>query len=90
MLLEGYPRPAARRSHSLLCLLIFTVPTHTLIHTNSFGRQASSGPASLQMVIQEHVRRQSRTRNGRFLSISSEAPLDWVLFDLLQRQGWLK
>ena len=40
--------------------------------------------------LQEHVRRQSRTRNGRFLSISSEAPLDWVLFDLLQRQGWLK
>ena len=40
--------------------------------------------------LQAHVRRQSRTRNGRFLSISSEAPLDWVLFDLLQRQGWLK
>jgi uncharacterized protein (DUF58 family) len=40
--------------------------------------------------LEEHVRRQCRMRNGRFLSISSQAPLDWVLFDLLQRQGWLK
>ena len=40
--------------------------------------------------LQEHVRRQSRIRNGRFLSISSETPLELVLFDLLQRQGWLK
>ncbi len=40
--------------------------------------------------LEEHVRRQCRMRNGRFLSISSDAPLDWVLFDLLQRQGWLK
>ncbi len=40
--------------------------------------------------LEEHVRRQCRMRNGRFLSTSSQAPLDWVLFDLLQRQGWLK
>ncbi len=40
--------------------------------------------------LEDHVRRQCRMRNGRFVSISSEAPLDWVLFDLLQRQGWLK
>jgi uncharacterized protein (DUF58 family) len=40
--------------------------------------------------LEEHVRRQCRMRNGRFLSISSQAPIDWVLFDLLQRQGWLK
>lgn len=29
-------------------------------------------------------------RNGRFLSISSQAPLDWVLFDLLRRRGWVR
>ena len=40
--------------------------------------------------LEEHVRRQCRMRNGRFLSISSDAPLEWVLFDLFQRQGWLK
>jgi len=40
--------------------------------------------------LEEHVRRQCRMRNGRFVSINSEAPIEWVLFDLLQRQGWLK
>ena len=40
--------------------------------------------------LEEHVRRQCRMRNGRFLSVSADAPLDWGLFDLLQRQGWLK
>ena len=40
--------------------------------------------------LEEHVRRQCRMRNGRFLSVSADAPLDWILFDLLQRQGWLK
>jgi uncharacterized protein (DUF58 family) len=30
-----------------------------------------------------------RQRNGRFLSLSSRAPLDWLLFDLMVRRGWL-
>jgi uncharacterized protein (DUF58 family) len=28
-------------------------------------------------------------RSGRFVSVSSEDPLDWVLFDLLVRKGWI-
>ncbi len=31
-----------------------------------------------------------RQRSGRFLSISSRDPLDWVLFDLLRRKGWVR
>jgi hypothetical protein len=30
-----------------------------------------------------------RQRQGRFLSISSQEPLDTVLFDLLRRKGWV-
>jgi uncharacterized protein (DUF58 family) len=29
-------------------------------------------------------------RSGRFASISSAAPLEWVLFDLLRRRGWVQ
>lgn len=29
-------------------------------------------------------------RSGRFLSLSSQDPLDWVLFDVLRRRGWVK
>lgn len=31
-----------------------------------------------------------RQRNGRFLSINSRDPLEWVLFDLLRRRGWVR
>jgi len=31
-----------------------------------------------------------RQRSGRFLSISSRDPLEWVLFDLLRRKGWVR
>lgn len=31
-----------------------------------------------------------RQRGGRFLSISSADPMDYVLFDLLRRKGWVK
>jgi hypothetical protein len=31
-----------------------------------------------------------RQRSGRFVAISSEDSLDWVLFDLLRRRGWLR
>ncbi len=30
-----------------------------------------------------------RQRGGRFVSVSSEAPVEWVLFDLLRRRGWI-
>ena len=31
-----------------------------------------------------------RQRSGRFLSISSRDPLEWVLFDLFRRKGWVR
>jgi uncharacterized protein (DUF58 family) len=31
-----------------------------------------------------------RQRSGRFLSISSSDPIEWVLFDLLRRKGWIR
>ena len=31
-----------------------------------------------------------RHRGGRFLSISSESPISYVLFDLLARKGWIR
>ena len=33
---------------------------------------------------------QCRRRSGRFLSISSHDPIEWVLFDLLRRRGWTR
>jgi hypothetical protein len=30
-----------------------------------------------------------RQRHGRFVSIGSTDPLEWVLFDLLRRRGWV-
>ena len=32
----------------------------------------------------------SRQRGGRFMSVSSESALDWVLFDQLRRRGWVQ
>lgn len=29
-------------------------------------------------------------RAGRFVSISADAPLEWVLFDVLRRKGWIE
>ena len=31
-----------------------------------------------------------RQRSGRFLSISTADPIEWVLFDLLRRKGWAR
>lgn len=39
---------------------------------------------------QKRVAQLCRRRWGRFLSVSSEAPIDWVLFDLLPRRGWVE
>lgn len=43
-----------------------------------------------RMALEEQLSVMCKQRNGRFLSISSQAPLDWVLFDLLRRQGWVR
>lgn len=43
-----------------------------------------------RLSLEEELRKQCRRRSGRFLSINSEDPLDWVLFDLLRRQGWVR
>jgi uncharacterized protein (DUF58 family) len=31
-----------------------------------------------------------RQRSGRFAAVSSEAPVEWMLFDLLRRRGWVQ
>ncbi len=31
-----------------------------------------------------------RRRGGRFLSVGSQAPLNWTLFDLMRRNGWVE
>ena len=55
-----------------------------------------SGAAGLLSIYQEQrADREERLRDactrsgGRFLSVSADAPLEWLLFDLLRRQGWL-
>ena len=40
--------------------------------------------------LEEELAILCRQRSGRFLSISSKDPLEWVLFDLLRRQGWVR
>ncbi len=42
--------------------------------------------AALERELDEHCRR----RRGRFVSISSDDPIDWILFDLFRRQGWVR
>jgi uncharacterized protein (DUF58 family) len=41
---------------------------------------------ALERELDDHCRR----RRGRFLSISSSDPIDWILFDLFRRKGWLQ
>ena len=41
---------------------------------------------ALERELDEHCRR----RRGRFLSISSADSIDWLLFDLFRRKGWLR
>jgi uncharacterized protein (DUF58 family) len=40
--------------------------------------------------LEEELGSYCRQRSGRFVSIGSRDPLDWVLFDLLRRQGWVR
>ena len=40
--------------------------------------------------LEEELGLLCRQRSGRFLSISSRDPLEWVLFDLLRRKGWVR
>jgi len=40
--------------------------------------------------LEEELALLCRQRSGRFLSISSRDPLEWVLFDLLRRKGWVR
>lgn len=40
--------------------------------------------------LERELEAQCRLRGGRFLSISSQAPIEWVLFDLLRRRGWVQ
>ena len=43
-----------------------------------------------RMALEEELGILCRQRNGRFLSISSQEPLETILFDLLRRKGWVR
>lgn len=40
--------------------------------------------------LQQQLETTCRQRGGRFLSINSSDSLEWVLFDLLRRKGWVR
>ena len=48
----------------------------------------------LYQEYREHLERRladlCRQRGGRFMAVSSESALDWVLFDQLRRKGWVQ
>ena len=44
----------------------------------------------MRAALEEELALLCRQRSGRFLSISSRDPLEWVLFDLLRRKGWIR
>jgi hypothetical protein len=41
---------------------------------------------ALERELDEHCRR----RRGRFLTTRSDDPIEWLLFDRLRRQGWVR
>lgn len=43
-----------------------------------------------RLALEDELAMLCRQRSGRFLSINSRDPLEWVLFDLLLRQGWVR
>jgi uncharacterized protein (DUF58 family) len=43
-----------------------------------------------RLALEEELGILCRQRSGRFLSISSRDPLEWVLFDLFRRKGWVR
>jgi uncharacterized protein (DUF58 family) len=43
-----------------------------------------------RLALEDELAMLCRQRSGRFLSLSSKDALDWVLFDQLCRQGWLR
>ena len=45
---------------------------------------------SQRQALQEVIDGQCRRRNGRFLSVGADEPLETVLFDRLCRQGWVQ
>ena len=40
-------------------------------------------------LLEEELALLCRQRAGRFLSLNSQDPIEWVLFDLLRRNGWI-
>lgn len=43
-----------------------------------------------RLALEEELSLLCRQRSGRFLSLNSKDPLEWVLFDLLCRRGWIR
>ena len=40
--------------------------------------------------LEQYLAQECRKRSGRFVSLNSGDPLDWVLFDLFRRRGWVQ
>lgn len=40
--------------------------------------------------LQDQLQTLCRRQNGRFLAVGSRDPINWVLFDLLRRRGWVR
>lgn len=43
-----------------------------------------------RLALEEELSLLCRQRAGKFLSIDAQSPLEWVLFDLLRRRGWVR
>jgi hypothetical protein len=43
-----------------------------------------------RLALEAELALHCRQRSGRFLPLNSQDPLDWVLFDLLRRKGWIR
>ena len=43
-----------------------------------------------RLALEDELSLLCRKRSGRFLSLNSQDPLEWVLFDLLLRRGWVR
>lgn len=43
-----------------------------------------------RLALEAELAQMCQQRNGRFLSLSSQDPLEWVLFDVLRRKGWVR
>lgn len=43
-----------------------------------------------RLALEEALASECRRRNGRFVSLSSKDSVEWILFDLFRRRGWVR